>query len=225
MAMSSKMKNVPSYLKGLAETRARVSADLARYLKLQQEIEDEYVKAMAVCESYGRARAKVDTRISESNAELAACDRLIRKFDGRLKPDDIEPIQAWRGRYGKRGARNEAILRILKERFPEPVTTFEVAWLVQIEFKLDFESGKSRAQWQHNSIGKELRDFLKRGVVESLHNPSADHREAGLWRLKVDNPASLEGLLTMAEDAGLGVQEAPDPVLDTNPTILDANLT
>ena len=46
------MKKVPSYLKGLAETRTKVAADLARYLKLEQEIEDEYVKAKAICDSY-----------------------------------------------------------------------------------------------------------------------------------------------------------------------------
>jgi len=76
------MKKTPSYLKGLAETHARAVGDVVRLEKLFSEI---------------------SAKLTESKANLAACDRLIRKFDARLNPTLIVPIHAWQGRYGKRG--------------------------------------------------------------------------------------------------------------------------
>jgi|GEM_PF-4648916 len=83
------MQKTPSYLKGLAETRARAAADVLRY----QQIIDEVMVSLA------RAQAEVD-----------ACDMLIRKFDDRLDPTQIEPVAHWKGRYGKRGALKEAAM-------------------------------------------------------------------------------------------------------------------
>lgn len=83
------MQKVPSYLKGLAETRARVHAERSRLERLH---------------------VKIGQRLAEATAECDACDRLIKKYDGRLDPTTIVPIRAWQGRYGKRGALKQAIL-------------------------------------------------------------------------------------------------------------------
>lgn len=75
--MPTEMRKTPSYLKGLAETRARVAGDVPRYQKIHDDVWQ---------------------RLAEAKAELDACDRLIRKFDKRLVREQIEPIQAWQGR-------------------------------------------------------------------------------------------------------------------------------
>ena len=77
------MRKTPSYLKGLAETRARAAADILRY----KQVIDEIMVSLA-----------------KAQAELEACDTLIKKFDDRLDPTQVEPINHWQGRYGKRGA-------------------------------------------------------------------------------------------------------------------------
>jgi len=51
---------------------------------------------------------EVNKKLLAAKAELAACDRLIRKFDSRLNPNLLVPINAWMGRYG---------IRIMLERF------------------------------------------------------------------------------------------------------------
>ena len=81
--MKIKIRNTPSYLKGLAETRARVDADVQRLQKIHDEIAE---------------------KLAEATAERNSCDCLIRKYDERLDPNVIAPIQAWKGRYGPRGA-------------------------------------------------------------------------------------------------------------------------
>lgn len=99
------MQRTHSYLKGLAETRARADGDVQRLEQLHSEI----------------AR-----QLATAKAEVASCDRLIRKFDGKLDPTKIPAIRAWKGRYGKRGALREAVLRVVEaatEDVPRATTT------------------------------------------------------------------------------------------------------
>jgi hypothetical protein len=178
----SDMKKTPSYLKGLAETRARVAADVQRYQQLHDEIGQTLDKA---------------------KAELAACDMLIRKFDERLNPELIEPIKAWKGRYGKRGARKEAILEVLKARAPGFVTTTEIAWTLQIRFQLDFFSWQEKDSWINNSVAKFLRNLAKEGVVERLHDPAANTGEVGRWCWIGEGCEALADLTALAESSGI----------------------
>ena len=83
------MRKTPSYLKGLAETRARVSAEVLRYAQILNEISQA---------------------LEKSRAELTACDTLIKKFDDRLDPRLIEPIKAWK--FGWRPAHSLGRARI-----------------------------------------------------------------------------------------------------------------
>ena len=99
------MGKTPSYLKGLAETRARAAADVQRLKRLQNEL----------------AR-----NLANAEAEVDSCDRLIRKFDSRLNPDLIEPLRAHKERYGKHGELGETIKRYLQQAAPSTVTTHEV---------------------------------------------------------------------------------------------------
>lgn len=62
-------------------------------------------------------------RLSVAQADLVACDQLIRRFDARLNPSYIAPIRGWKGHYGKRGDFLQAIQRILQEAVPHPVST------------------------------------------------------------------------------------------------------
>src|SRR4051812_13865695 len=111
------MRKTPSYLKGLAETRARVAADVERFQQIQQEVAQ---------------------KLEQAQDELAACDRLIRKYDHRLNPEAIAPIRSWQGRYGKRGKLQDTIKRLLQQAHPEAIDTSELLWALQIEFQLDF---------------------------------------------------------------------------------------
>jgi hypothetical protein len=117
------MRKTPSYLKGLAETRARAAGDAQRFKKLHEEIGEKL------------ARAEHD---------LAACDRLIQRFDARLDPGLIDPIHAWQGRYGKRWALGEEIRRIIQSAWPDEITTTEIVWRVQIHFQMSFVTWREK---------------------------------------------------------------------------------
>jgi hypothetical protein len=191
------VQKVPSYLKGLAETRARAAGDIQRYQQVLVEVTASLTKAQA---------------------ELAACDTLICKFDERLDPNQIAPIKAWQGRYGKRGALRAAIVELLQERAPAPVTTTEVGWQMQLKFGIAFAHWTERKAWMGNSIKNCLTKLSdKENLVEACHLaiPGGNGR-TGSWRWKAPID-SLEGLVATATSAGVKTTEATDFVPDEEP--------
>lgn len=176
------MRKTPSYLKGLAETRARVAAEVQRLQQFYDEIG----------QSLGKART-----------ELEACDLLIRKYDERLNPELIEPIKAWKGRYGARGALKTAIVRILKDCHPSAVSTTELTTRLQIEFSLDFLSKAERTHWQHDTVGKQLKKLVSEGLVERLNNLAVNAGRTGSWRWLGEGCESLGDLAALAESSGI----------------------
>lgn len=195
------MQKVLSYLKGLAETRARVDAE---------------------CDRLERLHTEIGQRLAEATAECDACDRLIKKYDGRLDPTKIAPIRAWQGRYGKRGALKQAILEVVSMNFPSEVSTSEIAWAIQLRFDIGFETPDERAHWLHHSVGGALRILANNGFVKPIHDQSlvGGTGRTGRWLLVV--PAgSLDGLAAMATSAGVTTAEATDFVPDEEPEAED----
>ncbi len=120
------MKKTPSYLKGLAETRARLAGDIERHERLLSEIPE---------------------KVAQARRELEACDLLIRRFDGRLDPQKIAPIRHWR--YSKkRGVLRDTIIAIVKDSAPNQVTTLEVGW----ERKPGYEEIRVRERSRQKSL-------------------------------------------------------------------------
>lgn len=182
------MHKTPSYLKGLAETRARAAGDVQRYQKLQVE---------------------VSAKLVESQAELEACDRLIRKFDGRLKPALIQPVRAWKGRYGMRGALTDAIVAMLKGESPAAIETTEACLRLQVEFGLDFETPAQQARWRINTVRGRLKVLVSAGLVERLHVAKGGGGNTdGRWRWIAQGATSMDELRSQAAAAGVGVQES-----------------
>jgi hypothetical protein len=176
----SDMRKTPSYLKGLAETRARVAAEVLRYRKLQDEI---------------------GVALATAQAELDACDRLIRKFDERLNPDLIEPIKAWKGRYGARGNLRQALLDILKEKAPSALSTVELGIELQLRLELDFITSQERGKWLQNSVTRRLRVLVLEGLAERLHDLNIN--TFGYWRWKGEGCESLRDLAELAKSSGV----------------------
>ena len=184
------MRKTPSYLKGLAETRARAAGDVQRFKKLYDEIGQKLAKA---------------------ERDMAACDLLIQRFDERLDPGLIQPINGWQGRYGKRGALVEAVRKIIEGVWPDEITTTEIVWRIQIKFQFDFDTWKQKKRWQDNSLRNAIKSLLAKGEIERMHDKSAGlNAEVGRWRWKSDGFLSLAHLHAQAEDSGVAVQSGDD---------------
>lgn len=192
------MQKTPSYLKGLAETRARVSAEVTRLDALIGEIEK---------------------RRDTARAEMDACDRLIRKFDARLVPEDIRPIRAWKGRYGPRGVFRESVLALVASEYPNPVSTTEIGAVLQLKYELDFATSAERKAWMNNSVGNALRWLASVQRIVPCHDQSlvGGSGQTGMWVL-AQPLESLEALSQLAQVAHVPCIAGPDePLCDEEP--------
>ena len=202
--MATDMRKTPSYLKGLAENRARISGEISRLQQLLDEIDPHLAKAQRL----QAIHAATVARLVAAQAERDACDLLIRKFDGRLNPEEIAPIRAFKGRYGKRGQLRDTVIELLRHAAPAEVSTLDLRVLVIAELQLDFPTAEALAKWSSNSLVNTLKDLVEEGVVERLHDLVARPGTVGRWRLKECGPGGLDKLGAAAEASGVGVSQA-----------------
>jgi hypothetical protein len=165
--------------------------------------------AKADAERYQKMEIELARKLEEARTDLKSCDWLICKFDSRLDPSEIEPIVAWKGRYGKRGALKEAASRILKDNAPVALSIPELSKVIILEFQLTVATDKAMKAWAHNSIGGALKTLLSEGLVERIDAPRAEWGGSdGRWRWKGGAEASLNELRSSAGGTGVGTQQA-----------------
>jgi hypothetical protein len=181
-------KKVPSYLKGLVETRARAAGDLERYTRIM---------------------AEVSAKVAGARAEIDACDRLIRKFDTRLKPELIEPLRTHP--YGGRGGLRAALVEYLQAVYPAAATSTEIAFELQIMFGFDFQTADERDRWLRGAMTRALKDLADKGLVERLHDPAARDGKVGRWRLRPGTTSGADAMLDKLTAAGEELVEEPSP--------------
>lgn len=116
------IKKVPSYLLGLAETRARADGQV---LRIEQ------------------AMAELQTELAKARETRASCDALIERYNSTLAAATIAPIKAWKGRYGERGALLDEIKRVVREAYPGSVTSLNIADHLIRHFQLGFDATAS----------------------------------------------------------------------------------
>ncbi len=196
------------YLKGLTQTRARLAGQLRAWDKRKARLA---ARELAPLE---RAIAKVHARIECLASQqrlvaekLAACDKLIRDFDGKVDPAGIVAIQAWAGRYGPRGNLSDHLHAVL-DQHPQGATTRRIADLVMAALGITFTSKAERKAWVANSIRNRLREWRAAGLVEVEHPQG---RSAGaIWRHRPGAASSLAELRARAGMAGVAIREADE---------------
>lgn len=197
-----RMKKVPSYLKGLVETRARADAHAQRLTAVLEEVRAALAKA---------------------ERDRDSCDNLIRAYSASLEPDSIEPVRAWRGKYGPRGAFIGAIRDFVKAAYPAEVTSAEVEWHLIIRFKLDFPTSTERKHWKKISVLNKLQNLVRDGELERLEDrDEIQGVTAGRWRWRPDVNGDVEAsqelalskLARAARALGVPVGDASDAPLE-----------
>jgi hypothetical protein len=180
--MPANMKKIETYLKKLAEKRARAAGDVERYSKAAEQSAALLAKAQSV---------------------LGACDVLIAEYDERLDPSVIESIKTWHNHPKKRGDLKATLVDILKAASPKWLTTDEICDEVEARWKLEFIIPADRVEWKRGSIGRQLRRHASSGLIETSHDRGvAATVVAGLWRWKMGPAPSLDRLKAKLEDAG-----------------------
>ena len=155
------MPNIPTALKWLAENRARKAFDLAHTEKLVKELQR-------------------NARVLRS--DLEALDRTIVLYDKRIDPTQIQPVNWWKGRYGKRGGLRDAVAEVIRAEAPHWVLTTNIEAVVRAKFNLDFATKTDRTRW-HEGGFRSAFDLLRRdGLIES--DRTVKPGRPGRWRWK-----------------------------------------
>ena len=180
------MRKVPSYLKGLAERRARAEGTLKSLKQIKNEL---------------------DQKIAYTEQTMASCDLLISQYDARLNPSLIPAIKPFRPNYGKRGALLAAVRQAIKNAYPETITTTEIGFIVQMQFQLYFETWQQKYNWRRTSLRTSIRALTRNGEVDRCHEVSEEPIwEVGRWRWKSETDLSLDHLRQQAEAQGVSIQ-------------------
>ncbi len=172
--MATDVKKASSYLKGLAQTRARAAGDV---LRLQALIE-------GLTEQLGKAQA-----------ELSACDLLIRKLDERLNPELIAPVRAAKTPYG---ALKRALVEYVRDAYPGEVSTVELCLAAEARLGLGFVTATERSFWMGNTMRRELNRLVKAGVLERIRDEGEAISAVARWRWRTDCGLSLDHWAALA---------------------------
>ena len=156
-------KKIRSYLKGLAENRARAAGDIIRF---------------------ERIAAEVNEKLTNARLDVESCDRLIKKYDARLKPERIGPIRVWPHHKGKRGELKNLLIEIIEREAPSEVSLVELCNEVEIRWELTFLTEIERTCWRRDAIGRALRRLSQAGRIAAVHSRrgGSPNEAVGRWR-------------------------------------------
>jgi hypothetical protein len=167
------MARLPTVTRQLAERRARLAGEIPRLERLVAEASEQLTKA---------------------RAELAAVDLILPTFDARVDPALIAPIAGRVGRYGKRGAFKNELVRMLGAVAPECISTAELSMKLRHRFELELVGPEQIGNWNKGVLRPQLRKLLKEGVIERL-KVTDGHSDDAYWRMvPVAAAGSLEEL-------------------------------
>lgn len=180
------VRKTPSFLKGLAETRARLAGEIARYEELLKD---------------------VGASLELARRQLDGCDLILKRVDNRIDPTRIQPLQIVT--TGRRGVLRDVLIRLLKEATPEPLSTTVLTAEVAVALGREIIAKADRRQWQNNSVKRQLQRFVAQGLVERIEGTNAFNAELAFWRWK-SGPASVDHLKVQLEAQGAAVQQYDD---------------
>lgn len=214
------MQKLSPFMKGLVETRARAAGDYQTALATIEH-RTQYAHSIQIAFDAKLAQAKRAIAHAQAQATAAlnarnACDQLITKLNTNIQPAQIEPIHAWKGRYGPRNALGQTIQEILNSAYPSSVSTTTLSHAVQSKFGLTFETPAERKEWVRISILNRLGYLCKCGLVERLHPTHGN--TLGQWRSIPTNAVPLD-IRVLAAQAGIPlsyfIEDAPNMPANT----------
>lgn len=202
----------PAILQDAPALRTRTPPDVKWLLNERAALAGEVSKADVTQSGLRAKQARLERQLakvqflmerslcaqSRAQASMGALDATMALAHSRVEPTAGGVVDAWAGKYGKRGGLGGFIAQSLRETAPEPLTTTVLMNLAAQHFGITFPLAKDRRSF-NKSVSSSLFWLLKRGLVEPLH----DRREGshGVWRWKVQTP-TLDALRLRGQSEG-----------------------
>lgn len=193
--MPAPRTRTPPDVKWLLTERAALAGEHARAVAKHQALQAKRERLEKQLSKVLGQIASTETAAERAQASLAALDATMGLVNTRLEPTAAGVVDAWAGKYGKRGALGAFVEETLRQAAPEPLTTTVLINLASRQFGLTFTLPKDRRNFR-KSVSSALSALLKRDLVEPLH--SREEGSHGLWRWKSQVP-SFEAMRMRAQ--------------------------
>jgi len=187
----SRQTKTPPDLKWLLNERAALfgarevsAAHMALLLTKLGKAEERFERLNASVEAAKQQMSTVDSR-------LAALDRTLGLMYSEVSPAALGMVNAWQGKYGKRGGLRDFLVRTLQKSYPNPVSMTLLTDSVAVEFGIPLSTRAQRMR-QQLSIRGQLRHLKEQGKVKSLR--SSNDGFPGMWLWVADQLPSLSEL-------------------------------
>lgn len=151
------VKKIPSYLKGLAERYARTQADIES-LKVTTQITQERA------EYYKKLSVSSAASLESAILLLQSLDVLIRDYNESLDPSKINPVNAWKDRYGKKGALEKETFELVRLYGEEGVTSRTLYGIFAKRLGLPLE-GELAEKHKANRFRCTLKRLQRKGLI------------------------------------------------------------
>ena len=181
MPEPSERTRTPPDVKWLLNERAALAGEVAKAQGTQTGLRAKQVRLVQQLAKVQFLMERSQCAQSRAQASIDALDATLALAHSRVEPTAGGVVEAWAGRYGKRGGLGEFIAQALREAAPAPLTTTILMNLAARHFGIPFPLAKDRRSF-NKSVNSSLTWLLKRGLAEPLH----DRQEGshGVWRWK-----------------------------------------
>jgi hypothetical protein len=181
----------------VSKAQATQQGLLAKQSRLQKQLAGVHVLLTRSLVAQGRAQASID-----------ALDATLALAHSRVEPTAGGVVDAWAGKYGKRGGLGEFIAQALRDVAPAPLTTTVLMDMAARHFGLAFPLPADRRSF-NKSVNSSLTWLRKRDQAEPLHSRALSSH--GIWRWKAQTP-TLEALQARAAAAQKRTGEVAEDV-------------
>jgi hypothetical protein len=165
-----------------------VQSAAVEHARLTRRIRDAQAKLQSL---QGRT-ATLASLMGANQTAVVALDTTISLMHAGVEPSAAGVVHAWAGKYGKRGALNEYLLKTLREA-SSGISTTALLDQAAVHFGLALPSSEARARFR-DVVKPRLREFRDKGWITPLHE--GRNGQMGLWRWK--QPDTLADLSTRA---------------------------
>ncbi len=134
--------------------------------------------------------------IRTHKAALRTSARLFAEIDAEADLAEVGKLTPRKGRYGKEGALQAFIFKVLERAFPASVTSAVMCDLVIEKFELGPLSSPERTRFSSATVRSQLHRFKRQGLVtvEVTKSPGRSPDAAWRWRNPTPTLAELAGL-------------------------------
>ena len=138
--------------------------------------------------------AEMEADLRQRQTSLAALNQVLTFGYPAVRPDAVGEVNAWAGRYGKRGNLQAYLLEQLQSIFPGSLTSLELTDRVCSQFNIVCGTSWQKSR-QKDRVKRALNLLKDAGSVVALHDIQSNR--VGRWAWAGDEPLSFAEALAL----------------------------